>query len=62
MSEEKKNEVLEQGELNESELDGVAGGMSTANNTVGVSNLVKNSRKDDKNPDGVNKANTMTVL
>ena len=39
MSEEKKNEVLEQDELNESELDGVAGGMSTINDPLGVSNI-----------------------
>ena len=61
MSEEKKNEVLEQGELNESELDGVAGGMAI-DNTGGMSNVAKTVKKDEKNLDGVNKANTMTVL
>ena len=42
MSEEKKNEVLEQGELNESELEGVAGGLSTVNNAIGANKLVSN--------------------
>ena len=61
MSEEKKNEVLEQDELNESELDGVAGGMAI-DNTGGMSNVAKTIKKDEKNPDGVNRVNTHTVL
>lgn len=62
MSEEKKNEVLEQGELNESKLGGVAGGTSTANNTLGVNDLVSNITKENNSPDGVSKINTFTVL
>ena len=52
MSEEKKNEVLEK-ELDDSELDGVAGGMSTMNGPLGVSNIQSHMQshlrvKDDK--------------
>ena len=47
MSEEKKNEVLEQNELDESELDGVAGGMATGNTGV-MNKFSSNARvKDD---------------
>ena len=62
MSEEKKNEVLEQGEVNESELDGVAGGMSTADDTVGMNDLVSNISSENNGTDGVSKPNTFTVL
>ena len=48
MSEEKKNEVLEQNELDESELDGVAGGMSTTDSQLGMNKFASNARvKDD---------------
>lgn len=70
MSEEKKNEVLEQGELNESELEGVAGGLSTVKSNLGANNLVSNiannlvsnSTKANNVVEGVPKTNTMTVL
>ncbi len=73
MSEEKKNEVLEQGELNESELEGVAGGLSTVNNAIGANKLVSNiannlvsnmTNANNANSviDGVPKTNTFTVL
>ena len=62
MSEEKKNEVLEQNELNESELNGVAGGMANANNATGVNDRVFNIRKDSGSSDGVSKKDTFTVL
>ena len=61
MSEEKKNEVLEQGELNESELDGVAGGMATPDSPLGMSKFSPNARVKDDGSNGTVK-NTMTVL
>ena len=60
MSEEKKNEVLEQNELNESELDGVAGGMATGNQ-MGMNKFSSNARVKEEGTSGVVK-NTMTVL
>ena len=62
MSEEKKNEALEQGEMNESELYRVAGGVSTANDTMGVNDLVSNMRNENNGIDGILKTNTFTVL
>ena len=59
MSEE-KNEVLEQDEVNESELDGVAGGMATGN-PGGVNKFSSNARTKEDGANGVVK-NTMTVL
>ena len=61
MSEEKKNEVLEQNELNESELDGVAGGMATPDSPLGMNKFSSNARVKEEGTSGVVK-NTMTVL
>ena len=58
MSEEKKNEVLEQNELNESELDGVAGGMATGN-PMGMNKFSSNARVKEDGTDGVAKNGRM---